>query len=125
MTTGNEEDMEEQTKEGKHEDETNKTGRSTDLAPEPLRADVREAFRHTHHTKSTPEWSVPTKMYVVAEEQLVRPIQQLWKKWEKKMFTQTLGKYKKLCGFLSQEAKEIKFTKEEASPSWMEEPKDI
>ena len=46
----------------------------------PLRAQIREAFRHTHHTKSTPEWSIPTKMYVIAEEQIVRPIQQMWQK---------------------------------------------
>ena len=69
------------------EREEKEMGRNTETeepkrrkGPKPLRAEVREAFRHTHHTKSTPEWSVPTKMYVVAEEQLVRPIQQMWGK---------------------------------------------
>ena len=57
-----------------------KVERQSNEETRPLRAEVREAFRHTHHTKSTPEWSIPTKMYVVAEEQLVRPIQQMWKK---------------------------------------------
>ncbi len=80
MSTNKEEELDEHRKEGKPMDETRQTENKHDLAPEPLRADVREAFRHTHHTKATPEWSIPTKMYVVAEEQLVRPIQQLWKK---------------------------------------------
>ena len=46
----------------------------------PLRAEIREAFRHTHHSKSTPEWSIPTKMYVIGEDQLVKPIQEMWVK---------------------------------------------
>ena len=44
----------------------------------PRKAEVREAFRHTHPSKSTPEWSIPTKMYVIAENILVDPIQELW-----------------------------------------------
>jgi hypothetical protein len=45
----------------------------------PLRAEIREAFRHTHPSKSTPEWPIPTKMYVLAEEQVGKPIQEMWK----------------------------------------------
>ena len=79
----------------------------------PLRAQIREAFRHTHHTKSTPEWSIPTKMYVIAEEQLVRPIQQMWQKWGTKTHTQRHGRYKKRFGYQSQETRETKSRKEE------------
>jgi exonuclease III len=46
----------------------------------PKKAEVREAFRHTHPSKATPEWSVPTKMYVVAEDVVAPPIQALWDK---------------------------------------------
>ena len=46
----------------------------------PLKADVREAFRHTHPNKSTPEWSVPTKMYVIGEMIVAEPIRTLWDK---------------------------------------------
>ena len=44
----------------------------------PLKADVREAFRHTHPNKATPEWSVPTKLYVIGENELAEPIRTLW-----------------------------------------------
>jgi hypothetical protein len=46
----------------------------------PLKADVREAFRHTHPNKATPEWSVPTKLYVIGENELAEPIRTLWDK---------------------------------------------
>ena len=103
-TEKKEEESEENAEEKTHEKEEIK----------PLRAEVREAFRHTHHTKSTPEWSIPTKMYVVAEEQLVRPIQQMWKKWEKRTYIQLRGKSKKQYGYQNRETKETKFTKEGA-----------
>ena len=46
----------------------------------PLKADVREAFRHTHPSKATPEWSIPTKLYVIGENELAEPIRTLWDK---------------------------------------------
>ena len=49
-------------------------------ANKPLKADVREAFRHTHPNKATPEWAIPTKLYVIAENELAEPIRTLWDK---------------------------------------------
>ena len=43
-------------------------------------ADVRSADRKTHHSKSTPQWSPPTKLCVILEDQICRPIAKAWTK---------------------------------------------
>ena len=43
-------------------------------------ADVKEAFRKTHHSKANPKWSVPNKLWVIAEEQICIPLAEAWTK---------------------------------------------
>ena len=43
-------------------------------------ADVREAYRKTHHGKSTPAWSPPNKLCVILEDQICGPTAKAWTK---------------------------------------------
>ena len=58
-------------------------------------ADVKEAFRKTHHSKANPKWSVPNKLWVIAEEQICIPLAEAWTKlgseefptqWQQQLF---------------------------------------
>ena len=92
---------------------------------ETKKAEVRESFRHTHPNKATPEWSVPTKMYVIAEDLVAEPISTLWDQIGRQGVYPLNWQVQKTVWIPKARKKRMKCTPEEVLTSSMEEPKDI